>query len=603
MAPAEPPPLPGDEALLAAAALFEAGDMAGADDKVQDAVEDIRNASLEDESPSHMSGEDDVGHVRTGRSGSNSQGYDESSEWREALDTLAGVYEEAGDAERAEALYLRMLAWREGAEQFRAGHFSSATHLFQKSPEYKGVDDATWFLKTLRPHDGHAVSDVVGLLALGEQVAAKAAVALWTLALQPKQRASITECGGLELIVKAMAYHIDCAEIQAAGAGALKLLCRKNPHAKENRQALSGRLGLVDVLAVSMRQHLEDPEVQREACGVLQAVCIDNVAGAYQIGINEGIILCLEAMANCPDSAVGEAGNRALEAMCSNEVLTAGRKDDDEEDDGNPSISEEEAAALKSERERGFLFCMDCVQRALDLNDVVSLQSLLGAAAIFTEDPTLRSQGLRLLRLVGESMQRHAGTLRVQVPACALMWRLTVGHPKRDEAVAIVARGGGCASICQAMRDDPTHLKLQRAGIGALRNISLGSDANKTLTVRSGGIQLIVLAMQRFPKDIALQEQAIGCLTSLCDTVGRAVICARARGLEAIVSAIKNHLQEEHLTELACVTLCMFCDDANLRQSVLTCGALSVAKTLSKVGVGEAQRWGCELLRDLTDPH
>merc|ERR550514_928146 len=92
----------------------------------------------------------------------------QDDKWRLALDELALAHDTAGNTERAESLYLQSLAWREGAEQFRAGHFAVAEQLFVRSPEYKTVEDATWFLKNLRPGDGHAVADVVGLLALGE---------------------------------------------------------------------------------------------------------------------------------------------------------------------------------------------------------------------------------------------------------------------------------------------------------------------------------------------------------------------------------------------------------------------------------------------------
>ena len=39
----------------------------------------------------------------------------------EAMDKLAAAHESAGDVERAESLYLRMLAWREGADRSQAG--------------------------------------------------------------------------------------------------------------------------------------------------------------------------------------------------------------------------------------------------------------------------------------------------------------------------------------------------------------------------------------------------------------------------------------------------------------------------------------------------
>ena len=114
------------------------------------------------------------------------------------------AYEETSHTEQAESLYLRMLAWREGAEQYRAGHFKVSGHLFEKSPEYSNVDEAIWFLRGLKPGDGHAVPDVVVLLALGEQVAAKAAMAVYTLAMNPKQRPSfsvwIGRCGRSRLL-------------------------------------------------------------------------------------------------------------------------------------------------------------------------------------------------------------------------------------------------------------------------------------------------------------------------------------------------------------------------------------------------------------------
>lgn len=49
--------------------------------------------------------------------------------------------------------------------------------------------------------------------------AAEAAVALWTLALRPQHRPLITECGGTELLAKAVAHYSDNAELQACDAG------------------------------------------------------------------------------------------------------------------------------------------------------------------------------------------------------------------------------------------------------------------------------------------------------------------------------------------------------------------------------------------------
>lgn len=119
------------------------------------------------------------------------------------MDLLAAAHEGAADVERAEALYLRMLCWREGAEQFEAGNFNVSQLLFQKSSTYRrpggpwgrggpragdvgrSVEDATWFLHTVRPEDGHMGSEATALLSLGEEVAAKAAIAAASTSCRP----------------------------------------------------------------------------------------------------------------------------------------------------------------------------------------------------------------------------------------------------------------------------------------------------------------------------------------------------------------------------------------------------------------------------------
>merc|ERR1712146_799216 len=101
--------------------------------------------------------------------------------------------------------------------------------------------------------------------------------------------------------------------------------------------------------------------------------------------------------------------------------------------------------------------------------------------------------------------------------------------------------------------------------------------------------------------DAKLQEQAIGALTSLCDTVGRAALCARLGGIEAIIAALRRHASVGHIAELGCIILCMFCDDHQMKQVIVRSGALQIAKVLSRTENSEAQQWGCELLRDLSD--
>jgi hypothetical protein len=523
----------------------------------------------------------------------------DDADWKLSLDMLAMAYEETNHTEQAESLYLRMLAWREGAEQYGQGHFNTSLHLFEKSPEYVNVDEAVWFLNGLKPGDGHAISDVIVLLALGEQVAAKAAMATFTLAMNPKLRPKLTECGGLELLTKAVSYHTASAELQAAGCGALRLLFQGHKLAGKCRREFIIGLNGAEVLANSLRSHPHDAEVQREACGALYAAAAQHPEGARHILDCGGMRLCLEAIVGCPgDGAVGEAACKAIAEMQNASQASPGATEAQKED-----LEAVWEGKLRSERETCLTKCGEELWQSIECCEQPAVEALLSAVAILLSDPSVRHRATNpLISLVVTAMQRFPGLWKVQTPACHIFWLLTAGHLARDEAVYQVARTGGISQLCLAMQSAPCSIELQRNAVGALRNVTFGNDAHKTLGVRAGGIALAVKAMQRFPRDAILQDHAIGALTSLCDTIGRANRCASFGGIEAIITSLKNHSNDANISQLGCVILCMFCDDPKLRQHLLCSGALQVAKNLSKASVSEAQRWGCELLRDLSEP-
>merc|ERR1711870_76509 len=133
---------------------------------------------------------------------------------------------------------------------------------------------------------------------------------------------------------------------------------------------------------------------------------------------------------------------------------------------------------------------------------------------------------------------------------------------------------------------------MGNVAIGALRNAAQDNDHYKTIAVRASSIPATVTAMLRFSKDAKLQEEAIGALTHLCDQIGRAQVCARLGGIEAIIGALKRHASVGHVAELGCIILCMLCDDEQLRQQIIQSGALSIAKAVSRHCQPEAQRWG-----------
>lgn len=201
-------------------------------------------------------------------------------------------------------------------------------------------------------------------------------------------------------------------------------------------------------------------------------------------------------------------------------------------------------------------------------------------------------------------MKRFPGCVRLQSHALCYLWKLTVGHRDEDDLCAKIAHCGGIALVCQAMKDFPLHRDLQRCACGAVRNLACDDDVNKTLVVKAGGIPAVIAAMRSHPHDAKLQEHAIGGLKNLCDTIGRATLCARQGGVEAVVVALKKYQKVEGVIVQGCMVLCMFCDDFLIRQKILHAGAKAVAKRISRHAMGEAQQWGVELLRELTkDEH
>lgn len=524
-----------------------------------------------------------------------------------ALDVLTETYGDAGENDQAEGIFLRMLAWREGLQQQKDGHSNLAGSLFKKSMEYNHIEDATWFLRGLKPEDAHAVPEIIPLLALGERVAAKASVATWTLALSAKHRRAICQHGGVELLSKALTQYPDNAELAAAGCAALRLLCQGHALAAQTRRNLESRLNGARMFAHIMRIHHNDVEVQRECCGAFGVIASDNMPGDTSIVASDGLLLCLEAIIACPDLAVGDAACKAIATIC-------GRKPPGSQDSVDIGDSESVAwqAALRQECGRGITFCTEALEEQLNhKGSRIVLQSLTWATMIFLDDASLREQAIAwrsardpqvsLITLVASCMATCPGYAQLQVPCCGILWRLTVGHAFRDDAVRMVAQAGSITQICKAMQDLPCNMDLQQLAVGALRNLAFGNDANKTLVLKCQGIQSICMGMKRYPKDAKLQEQAIGALTSLCDTVGRAALCARLGGVDCIIAALRKHAAVGHIAELGCIILCMFCDDLQLKNMIKRSGALQIAKALSRTDNPEAQQWGCELLRDLSD--
>jgi len=267
--------------------------------------------------------------------------------------------------------------------------------------------------------------------------------------------------------------------------------------------------------------------------------------------------------------------------------------------EGGHSAKSTSSMRLLQEQRRGLERCVELMELHSDVGTVQ--QSLLCAAAIFADsNKEVRTTSAEAVPLVIKCMKRFPGLLRLQANAVGYLWQLTVGHKDEDDLCSKVAKCGGIGLICQAMKSFPHQKDLQRSACGALRNLACDDDAFKTMVVKAGGLPSIINAMRYHPLDAKLQEHAIGALKNLCDTIGRATLCARQGGVEAIVGALKKYQNIDGVIVQGCMILCMFCDDFLIRQKIVLAGTRAVAKKISRNACGESQQWGVELLRELS---
>jgi len=215
------------------------------------------------------------------------------------------------------------------------------------------------------------------------------------------------------------------------------------------------------------------------------------------------------------------------------------------------------------------------------------------------DDHEARREAGDMVNVITHAMHSFPERLRLQTAACGCLWRLTVGHSDEDDLCDHIARCKGIQLICKAMKDFPMQLELQRSACGAMRNLACNDDENKTRMVKAGGLVRVVTASKTFAGDAKMQEQALGCLKNLCDTVGRAAMCAKVGGVEAISVALKRHRHCEGVVIQGFMLLCMFCDEVQIMRKLLKSDVADVAVEVSKKQQGEPQQWASEFLREL----
>jgi polyhydroxyalkanoate synthesis regulator phasin len=163
---------------------------------------------------------------------------------------------------------------------------------------------------------------------------------------------------------------------------------------------------------------------------------------------------------------------------------------------------------------------------------------------------------------VMKTMKSFPSSEKVQGYGCMIFFALAANSSNR---VALV-RSGSCPFLVEAMAKFTGNVSVVRNGIGALRNLSLDTEARETLNCLPTW-KSIVRAMEHNTGDAAIQRDGCALLSNLAvDAEKKAVSGVSNEVLEAVVRALESHRGDVSVVTSACFALKNFTyEESNLR--------------------------------------
>lgn len=135
---------------------------------------------------------------------------------------------------------------------------------------------------------------------------------------------------------------------------------------------------------------------------------------------------------------------------------------------------------------------------------------------------------------------------RPQQVGCEAIRDLGLG-PQRQ----MIVKNGALEAVCTAIRQNPTHAGLQRAGLEALASLTSGDHLSGARAVEAGGVELAVTALRNhtvYPWVLrSACEALLRTIDSRSDAAQRAL---QVRCLEAIEVAQRLHYENPQLKDL-----------------------------------------------------
>ena len=213
----------------------------------------------------------------------------------------------------------------------------------------------------------------------------------------PQRAHTVSNAGGLQAIMKAMAAHADDGELQSHGCAALAALA-----ADERCEAEVADAGGLGAVVKALAAHADDVNLQRSGCEALASIA----AGAHRLAVVDagGLAAAVNAMAaHVTDAEVQRAGCAVLTSLaraagCEEAVVAAG---------GPLAV----VAAMTTHAADVGVACEGCFALAnLAVRNLTCERVVLAAGGA---------------RAITASIDKHAGDARVVEAAGAALRRMT----------------------------------------------------------------------------------------------------------------------------------------------------------------------------------
>jgi hypothetical protein len=192
------------------------------------------------------------------------------------------------------------------------------------------------------------------------------------------------------------------------------------------------------------------------------------------------------------------------------------------------------------------------------------LQSIWKSCNSNTEACATRLVASNLHENIMKAMKSFPSSKKVQEYGCKIVFALA---PHSSNRVVLV-RSGACSFLAEAMANFVESVSLVRNVIGALRNLSLNTEAREKLNsipAWKGTVE----AMRHYSIDVAIQRDGCALLSNLVVDVDKKVVLSVSNEvLGAVVHAIETHPSDVSVVTSACFALKNFTYERSNRRSM-----------------------------------